>query len=210
MIAQLQSSALAGAEILINRALQHDPATRQRLAEMGSTVLRIEITAPGLGFTLVSRGEQIHLYTEPQEDADIAVKGSASDLLAMALNNDDTLAGGGVEVRGQLNRLQQLKAILSDLDIDWEGALAQIVGELPAHLAIKTAKAAHQWQQQARPRVAAVTANFLKDEAQLTPNPEEMSHFARNVRTLSSDLDRLAARVRRIQQRMDEQQGAAE
>ncbi|MDM3871589.1 SCP2 sterol-binding domain-containing protein [Porticoccus sp. W117] len=210
MIAQLQSSALAGVEILINRALQHDPATRQRLSEMGITCLRIDITAPNLGFTVVSGGEQINLYSELEGEADVVVKGSANDLIAMALAEGDTITGRGVEVRGQLDRLQKLKAILSDLDIDWEGALAQIIGELPAHLAIKTAKATHRWQQQARPRVVAVAENFLKDEAQLTPNSEEMSQFASGVRTLSSDLERLNARVRRIQQQLAERQGESE
>ncbi|MCV6605171.1 MAG: hypothetical protein OIF34_07685, partial [Porticoccaceae bacterium] len=57
-----------------------------------------------------------------------------------------------------------------------------------------------RWQQQARPRVAAVAANFLKDEARLTPNPEEMNRFSVAVRSLSSDLERLSARVRRMQQ----------
>ncbi|MCV6603809.1 MAG: SCP2 sterol-binding domain-containing protein, partial [Porticoccaceae bacterium] len=134
-ITQLQHSALSGAEILINRALQHDPATRQRLAHMGSCILRVEITAPSLGFTVVSGGQQINLYNDLEGDADVTVRGSASDLIAMALAQDDTIAGRGVEVRGQLDRLQRLKAILADLDIDWEGALAQLIGELPAHLA---------------------------------------------------------------------------
>ena len=205
MIAELQQQALAGAEILINRALQHDPATRQRLATMGSCTLHIEIIAPNLVLTVVSGGEEINIYGELESEADVSVTGSASDLIAMALAEDDTIAGRGVEIRGQLDRLQRLKAILSDLDIDWGGALAELLGELPAHLAIKAAKAAHRWQQQARPRVAAVAENFLKNEGQLIPDPVEMKRFTSGVRTLSSDLDRLAARVRRIQQQLEQQ-----
>ncbi|UTW45214.1 SCP2 sterol-binding domain-containing protein [bacterium SCSIO 12696] len=204
MIAQLQSTALAGAEVAINRALQYDPATGNRLNEMGPCTLCVELTSPAVVIYLVSHNGQIQLHSESETEPDVRVKGSASDLIAMALSDDDTLAGRGVEVRGQLDRLQALKTILGDLDIDWEGALAELIGELPAHLAIKAARSAHQWQQQARPRAAAVAKNFIQDEALLIPAKEQVASFGAAVRTLSSDMDRLAARIRRLQQQVAE------
>ena len=194
----LQSTALTGAEIIINRALQYDPATRQRLSELAGRSMCIEITSPAVTVNLVCHGEQFSLHGELDSEPDVSLKGSASALMAVAMQGDDTIAGSGVEVRGSLDVLQRLKNILSDLDVDWEAALAQLVGELPAHLMIKAARSAHRWQQQARPRAMAAAANFVRDEARLTPARAEMEQFRGDVRKLSSDVERLAARVNRL------------
>ena len=206
----LQSTALTGAEIIINRALQYDPATRAQLAELSGRSMQVEISSPSLTINLICRGEQITLHnelpSESKDEPDVSVKGSASALAAMAMQGGDTIAGRGIEVRGSLDVLQQLKSIFSDLDVDWEAALAELVGELPAHLVVKAARSTHQWQQQTRPRAMAVAANFVRDEAKLTPAKVEVEQFRKNVRQLATDVDRLAARINRIKLHLSQQQ----
>ena len=172
--------------------------------------MRVEITSPPLTVNLLCHGDQISLHSELDKEADVSLKGSASALAGLAMQGEDNITGSGVEVRGSLDVLQRLKNILSDLDVDWEAAVVEIIGELSAHLVVKTARSMHQWQQQARPRAMAVAANFVRDEARLTPAKVEVEQFRGEVRKLSTDVERLAARVNRLvlklksQQQMDE------
>lgn len=198
----LQNSALIGVEILINRALQYDPATRNRLSELTGRSICIELTSPALTMYLACHQDNITLHSELNREPDVSIKGSATALINIAMADDPTIAGKGVEVRGSLDVLQHLKNALSDLDVDWEAALSELVGELPAHLLIKAARSAHQWQQQARPRVMAAAANFARDEARLTPARDEVEQFRRDVRTLGNNVDRLAARVQRLKSKL--------
>lgn len=201
----LHTTALAGAEAIINRALQYDPATRRRLGKVAGCSMSVEVTNPSITVNLVCHGEQFSLHDELDKEPDVSLKSSASALIGIALQKDETIAGSGVEVRGSLDTLQQLKNILSDLDVDWEAALAELVGELPAHLMAKAARSAHYWQQQARPRALAVAANFVQEEARLTPTRAEVDQFRAQVRKLSADTERLAARINRLTMQLQQQ-----
>ena len=45
-----------------------------------------------------------------------------------------SFSGTGVNVTGDLEMLRQLNKIMAGLDVDWEAALAQLVGDIPAHI----------------------------------------------------------------------------
>lgn len=204
----LHSTALAGAEAVINRALQYDPATQKRLAALQGKVIQLTVTTPPLSVVMVCRGDQVSLHPDTEQQPDVALQGAASDLMKIAMASDEqvAIAGSGVEVRGSLDTLQQVKNILSDLDIDWQAALAELVGDIPSHLLMQAARSAHRWQQDARQRAVHTTRNFVLNEAQLSPAQVEMEQFTGQVRQLSTDVDRLAARINRIQLKLQRDQ----
>ncbi len=198
--AELHTTALSGAESLINRALEYDPATRIHLQQLDGKVMAVEITAPPLSMFIACRGEKISLHSEWDETADVSLKGNVIALAGLALKgeNQGAVAGSGVEVRGNLDVLQKLKNILGNLDVDWEAALAGLVGDIPAHMLAQGVRSAYRWQLDARRRVTDVAVNFVRDEAMLTPSRPEVEQFTAQVRHLATDVDRLAARVNRI------------
>ena len=197
---ELHSSALAGAEALINRALEYDPATRTQLGQLAGKVIAVEITAPPLSVYIACHSERLSLHSEWDETADVSLKGNAIALAGIALRGEEqgSVAGSGVEVRGNLDVLQTLRDILGNLDVDWEAALAELVGDVPAHLLAQAVRSTYRWQLDARRRMTEVAVNYVRDEAMLTPARPEVEQFAAQVRHLAADVERLAARVNRI------------
>ena len=66
----------------------------------------------------------------------MSVTGTLVAMAGVALNAKESVSfsGTGITVSGNLDTLNQLNNIMGNLDIDWEAALAEIIGDIPAHL----------------------------------------------------------------------------
>lgn len=197
---QLHATALVAVELLINQALRYDTTTQARLAGLSGKVVAIESTLPAFNIFIACGRNDISLHAEWDQIPDVAIKGSAVAMAAIAIKGQqqNVLLGSGVEIRGSLDLLQRLKNIFSDLDVDWEAALAKLVGAVPAHLISKAVRSLQNWGQDAHIRLGDVVSNFIKDEAQFIPARVELQQFSLQTRHLATDVDRLAARFNRI------------
>lgn len=209
MIDSLKSPAIRALQALLNRALALDPATRLTLARLHKKQLLIESTMPPLtlvvGFS--ARGEVELAATSDNANApELCLRGTSLALLTLALDRSDRVSfvGTGVRVEGEQELLRQLRDILRNLDLDWEQALAILVGDVPARMLAETLRGAGRWQQQARARAGSGLAEFVREEAQLVPTRIEMDEFAAAVRLVSMDVDRIGARIDKLQRRLQE------
>ena len=89
--------------------------------------------------------------------------------------------------------------------MDWEAALAKLIGDVPAHLVGESLRNAASWQTQTAKRAASAAAEFAQEEIRLTPSANEVAHFRTQVRQLSTDVDRLAARIQKLSLKLDPQ-----
>lgn len=208
-LSALHSSALMAVETAINNALAYDPATLQSIAGLAGKVLTVECTLPPLTFHIIHTEQGISLMSHYEGTADTTLKGSALSLAALAVDGQDRVSfyGTGVEVRGDHDLLREIRRIFANLDVDWEAALAKLVGDVPAHLVGESLRSAANWQKQAAERAGSAAAAFSQEEAKLTPGRAEMTHFSQKVKLLSEDTDRLAAHINRLKVRLDQRDG---
>lgn len=206
-LSALHSTALMAVETAVNGALEYDPATLNAIAELAGKVLTVECTLPPLTFHIIHTEQGISLMSRYEGIADTTLRGTALSLASLAVDGEDRVSfyGTGVEVRGDHDLLRQIRKILKNLDVDWEGALAKLIGDVPAHLVGKSLRGAAKWQKQAAERAGSAAAAFTQEEVRLTPSSAEAEQFNREVRLLSEDVDRLAARLNRLKIRLDQQ-----
>lgn len=205
----LHSSALMAVESAINSALEFDPATRNAIGELAGKVLAVECTLPPLTFYIIHSEQGINLMSRYEGVPDTTLHGTALSLAALAVDGEDRVSfyGTGVEVRGDHDLLRQIRKILKNLDVDWEAALAKLIGDVPAHLVGESLRGATKWQKQAAERAGSAAAAFSQEEARLTPSTNEVNQFNREVKLLSDDVDRLAARINKLNVRLNQQSG---
>lgn len=208
-LSALHSSALMAVETAINNALAYDPATLQSIAGLAGKVLTVECTLPPLTFHIIHTEQGISLMSHYEGTADTTLKGSALSLAALAVDGQDRVSfyGTGVEVRGDHDLLREIRRIFANLEVDWEAALAKLIGDVPAHLVGESLRSAANWQKQATERAGSAAAAFSQEEAKLTPGRAEMTHFSQKVKLLSEDTDRLAAHINRLKVRLDQRDG---
>lgn len=207
IFAALQSAALEGAEKIINAALVHDPASAERLRALEGKVMLVDSSMPPLRIAVEPSATGLMLHSNWQDDADVTVTGTLVSLTAMAINAGEmvSLSGTGVNVSGNLEVLRQLNHIMAELDIDWEAALAELIGDVPAHLLGETTRNSDEFRRHALKRAQTALAEVSQEELRLTPSANEYQGFVQSVRHLSTDVDRLVARANKL--RLSIQQG---
>lgn len=206
MSGPLQALALGRLEKLINHALGFDPASLQALSQLAGRTLAVDCTFPPLqiGAEFSSDGN-IMLSSTLFTGADVTLKGTALSLAKLASDSSEkvTFVGSGVEVTGSQDLLRDLRRILGNLDIDWEAALAALVGDIPAHFIAKTLRTTHQWRQDSGSRAFSGGAEYIREEVRLVAGRAEVEQWANAIETLARETDRLSARLQKLRSRWD-------
>ena len=202
----LQAGALSGLELAINSALKYDPATMQELSTLEGQVLLVDCTSPAIRIAIQISQQQITLHSGWEDEAAITLQGSLIALAKMAANASDTssFAGTGVQLSGNLETLHKLHKILSQLDINWEGALADIIGDIPAYMVGSALRKSADIAKQNKQRVTSALTEVAQEEIQIVPSRNGFEQFKKEVREMASDTDRLMARANLLRQQIDQ------
>ena len=200
MLSLFKRTALECAETLINAALTKDPASKQALTKLEGQVFLVESTLPPLTVAIEPTATGIQLHDNWDGNVTVTINGTLIAMAAIAVNAKESISfsGTGVNVSGNLDTLHQLNKIMGDVDIDWEGALAEIIGDVPAHLIAKTVRNSVVIRQDIVTRASTGLVEVAQEEFNLTPSKNEFETIIPDIRQLSADADRLAARVKRL------------
>jgi ubiquinone biosynthesis protein UbiJ len=202
----LQAGAFNGLELAINTALKYDPATLRELSTLEGQVLLVDCTSPALRLAIQTSHQQIILHSNWEDEAAVTLQGSLIALAKMAANASDTssFAGSGVQLSGDLETLHKLHKILSQLDIDWEAALADIIGDVPAHMIGLALRKSADIAQQNKQRITTALTEVAQEELQIVPSRNGFEQFKKEVRGMASDTDRLIAKANLLSQQIDQ------
>ncbi len=205
MTDHLMAKACAQASRLINNALRHDPTTVNGLARLRGKVLRVESTWPPFMVNITCHASGVELSGTREPAADVTLRGTALALAILATESADstTFAASGVTVSGDQDVLRSARQLALGLNIDWEAALAELVGDIPAHLVGQAMRQTRHWGRDAARRATTGLADYVKHEVRLTPSPLEVDELSAQIRCLADDTERLAARLTLLQTRVE-------
>lgn len=202
----LRSAAFAAMERSANTALRLSPHSQRALAGLAGVVVAFECTDPAIELYLIP-GDSGELALQGHHEGRVTtrVSGSVTDFTELA-NSDDpaaTLINGNLKLEGDSAPLMNLQLILSDLDIDWEAALVDRLGDVAGHALAQMLRASAQWATQSRASIERQLQEFLQEEARLVPPRAELEDFFSDIQTAELAADRLEARLRRLRDRLD-------
>ncbi|GAB1255870.1 ubiquinone biosynthesis accessory factor UbiJ [Aurantivibrio plasticivorans] len=206
----IQSAACVAIEAAINTALRYDPGTRQGLAGLSGQVLAVEVSPPGAQVYLVPGETKVSVLGQYEGDVSTRVKGSPQALLALMRSRQLNLAESGVEVFGNTGLLIQLAFILGALDIDWEEALNDIVGEVIGHTTADTIRRTLGWARERKQSFTRLLGEYVTEELRSTPAQPELHDFYSQVDELQLAADRLGAKLEQIRKKRDQDRAAAD
>jgi len=196
-----------------NRLLRLDPETLRRLGDLQGRVVCIEFRDPGavvgaMGFL----GRRIYLYpsesgfriaSASDQTPAVTLRGTLATFARLGLGaQTETLAAGELEIKGDAALGQRLQRILGNIDLDWEEPLARLFGDPLGHEIGRAARAAFAWHRQALKTFGMNTAEYLQEEKRLLPVQYEVEAFLNGVDIVRADVDRLAARIQRLKERL--------
>ena len=186
---------------LLDGALDLDPETRAALAELSGKVVELEIAGAG-ALRLRIDGERVRV--EPRDetvDADVTIRGAPLSLLRFLFAGDREalILGGEVRLRGDVALATRLQRIAARMDLDPEEALARRIGDVPAHEIMRGARGLGGWMRDAGAALLADVSEYLHHEAAMTSRREDVERFAHAVDDLRDDVERLEARIARLE-----------
>jgi ubiquinone biosynthesis protein UbiJ len=188
-------------ETALNHTLSLDPDTQQKLAALEGRSVQLHLRGPELALAVTVEGARLTVGP-PQEASQLRVAASPGSLLAMALKRgDDGVAPGKVEIAGDADLARRLEKLAAAFAPDFEEAFARSFGDV---LGVPLAQAIAAALRHARTGAAHLVedgADWLRDEARLTPATAEVDDFLDGVDALRERTERLEARLARLRQR---------
>ncbi|MBL6825524.1 MAG: SCP2 sterol-binding domain-containing protein [Litoricola sp.] len=203
MIPRLMLAGLvAASEQAITAGMRAADIQPQQLAPMVGKILKLSITDLDLDVWIVCGESQWWLATESQEAADVELSGTLGSLVetARSLTQPNApLIFEGLDIRGSVGVLQTMQKTFQAMDLDWEDAVTQALGPMPAGLLIKTLRAARTQWLTSRASLKRQTEEFLRTEQKTLVTGTVFGESESRVTALNRQIDRLDARIKRLE-----------
>ena len=202
---KLPGGAIAGLEAVINRYLRLDPDIGPRLAALSGRCIAIDLRGLDLTLFIFPDEHGIQLKDHIEGEADTVLRGTPLGMAHLGLggNTEKTLFSGEVIIEGDVETGQAFKDILDGLDIDWEEQLSRLTGDIIAHQLGNSARLARRVFRHGLATLEEDLGEYLQEELRVLPSRIETENFSADVTRLSMDIDRLAARLKRLQTQTD-------
>ncbi len=185
-------------ENLLNRNLPRSPRALELCESL--TGKRVRVEARGLGWVLIAEAltSSIRLTRESADaqppDADI--QGSLLNLAALAGSHpEEVIQRGDVTIRGDAEIAQKFRELAMLLKPDVEEELSKLIGDTPAHQALRLVRMATGFGRRAARTSVRNVAEYLAHERRDLVPRAEAEDFYRGVERLREDLDRVEART---------------
>ena len=196
----------AALENAINKLISLDEQTGQRLSEIDNRFISLEITDLDITLVFHIQAPKIRLMTEFFE-ADTLITTNSKTITEMGLQKvtgDSPSLHGKLEITGNIEVGQSFKSILDSLNIDWEEHLSHIAGDVFAHQFFRAANKFSEWGKETWQHFTQDSSAWLTDEQQLSPHKQEIENFTKQVNKTRNDVERIAARIQRLQHYLEQ------
>lgn len=193
---------LTGVERSLALAIRQDPLTGQRLAALEGRVILLRTRQPSAQIYVLPGKAGIRLLQQYESEADCTLSAPASLLarLGLSSNRQQLLLSPELELTGDTQVLVQLQNILSDLQLDGEAALARWLGPVAAHAIGNRARGGRRWLSTTQQNLQRSIGDYLTEEGRQLVGRAEADASAAQLHELRLQLDRLDARIQRIEQ----------
>ncbi len=196
--------ASAGLEAVVSRYMALDPFAMAQIELLQGNVIAFDIL--GLGLTLYLQPEpgRLRILPEYAGEPDCRIKGTPIALTRMSNPEQRTgqLFSGDVEITGDTELAHRFGKILNAMDIDWEEQLSHFTGDIIAHQTGNLLRQAAGWKAYATDTAAKDLQEYLQEELRLLPVKAELDPFLTAVDDLRDHIERLQARLTRLQNRL--------
>ncbi len=193
-------AALRPVASVLNRNIRATTPAHELCEKMAGTVIAIRVQNTALAAWFILGEESLELTTDCDAEPDVVISGSLLTLARMAgAPGTSALRSGSLELTGDPQLAGDFQKLLAYAKPDIEEELSGVVGDVVAHRLGDFARGVSNWSRDARSTMGANIREYLQEESRDVPSRYEVDRFADSVNALRDDVDRLEARMNRLQ-----------
>lgn len=188
-------------EALLNRRIDDSETARLTLGELVPKSFGVRVHGlPGMLCLHAEAGRlRVALAADPQ-GLDAWVAGSVVSMGSLASGRGPQLMREGrVEIHGDAEVAEQFWGLLEAIGPEWEEELSRVTGDVAAHQLARGARALAEFATRSLDTFGRNLAEYLSEERRDLVARDEQEIFFRGVETLRDDVDRLQARLARLE-----------
>jgi ubiquinone biosynthesis accessory factor UbiJ len=196
---------LASAEAVLNRNIAASTRASALAKQLEGTSLQVEVDGITRVRTTCCAGRAA-LLAGDDSPADAVISGSAPALLQMFRGGTPSAqTRTSVQIRGDAEIANLYRDLFAAARPDLEEELSRWVGDMPARHLSLLAKSVRTWARRARRTAGENIAEYLQEEGRDLITKTEMEEFLRGVDIVRESIDRIEARLIRLEQRAGSQ-----
>ncbi len=185
---------------LLNRNIAEITPARELATQLDGKTVAIRVRDTALAMYFVFDQDLVILTTEFDADPDVAITGSLVTLAKMVGGaGSQAIRDGDVDLTGDAGTAQRFQALLDHARPDVEEELSRVIGDVAAHQLAKFAHGLGDWARAARSTMGENVREYLQEEHRDLPTRYEVEKFSQRVSVLRDDVERVAARLKRLE-----------
>jgi ubiquinone biosynthesis protein UbiJ len=185
---------------ILNRNIQESTPARELCLELSGMVAAVRVSNTALAAYFIVDDEAIDVAATSPQDPDVIITGSLITLASLAGQSGTTaIRDGSLDISGDAELAGQFQQLLSFARPDIEEKLSGIVGDAAAHRLGELARGFGRWGREARSTMGANIREYLQEESRDAPSRYEVEKFNTDVSKLRDAVDRIEARLNRLQ-----------
>lgn len=188
----------------INHALALDESMPAKIEKLHNKVLEIIISPLNVNFFMRFAHHELLLLANHDSHADAVICSSPLGLIRLSLlpaSKVRSLFNDKIRISGDIELGQQVKQLFDELDIDWEGHLAQFTGDVVAYQVGSIFRQGLAFKRQLRESMRHDITEYLQEELRVFPPREEINDFFNDIDELSLRVERTAAQINQLIER---------
>lgn len=185
---------------LLNRNIRESTPARELCQKLSGTIVAVRVSNTTLAAYFIIADDALAVAPTATEDPDVVISGSLITLASMAgQSGDAAIRDGSLDLTGDAELASQFQQLLAHAKPDIEEELSSIVGDVAAHRLGDLARGLGRWGRDARSTMGANVREYLQEESRDAPSRYEVERFTADVGELRDDVDRIEARLNRLQ-----------
>ena len=188
----------------INHALALDESMPIKIQALHGKVLEIIISPLNVNFFMRFSDSELLLLADYDGNADATICSSPLGLIRLSLlpaSKVRSLFNDKIRISGDVELGQHVKKLFDEIDIDWEGHLAQFTGDVVAYQMGSLFRQGLAFKRQFSESIRHDITEYLQEELRVFPPREEVNDFFNDIDELALCVERVAARVNQLSER---------
>jgi ubiquinone biosynthesis protein UbiJ len=194
----LKKYSLKALEVAINQTLGLDEHMPEKLQQLNEKVIEMVVSPLNVRFYIQFNNGKLLLLDEFEGQANTIIHSNPLGLIRLSLlpaSKARSLFNDKIRMSGDIELGQAVKKLFDEIDIDWEGHLAQFTGDVVAHQIGSFLRKGWEFQKKFTQSMQQNVTEYLQEELRAFPPRNELIDFYNDVDDLAMQVERLDAQL---------------